>query len=168
MSWWIWSLAAIGALLAVYAALVAWLALVGRREDARALATFIPDCIVLVTRLARDPRVPRARKFGLLVLLGYLALPFDLVPDFIPVAGQLDDAIIVALVIRSFVRSGGEDLVRELWPGPNESLALILRLAAKPLWDREPHRAASPSAQIPRNPAAPHSRHDGEKRDRRA
>jgi uncharacterized membrane protein YkvA (DUF1232 family) len=57
----------------------------------------LPDCIVLVTRLAREPRVPRRRKLLLFALVGYLALPFDLVPDFIPVAGQLDDAIIVAL-----------------------------------------------------------------------
>jgi uncharacterized membrane protein YkvA (DUF1232 family) len=84
---------------------------------------------VLVTRLARDPRVSRRRKLLLFVLVGYLALPFDLVPDFIPVAGQLDDAIIVALVLRSFVRSSGNDLVRELWPGPEQSLVLILRLA---------------------------------------
>ena len=90
---------------------------------------FIPDCIVLVTRLARDPRVPRRRKLLLLGLVGYLALPFDLVPDFIPVAGQLDDAIIVALVLRHLVRAGGEPLIRELWPGPERSLALILRLA---------------------------------------
>ncbi len=84
---------------------------------------------MLVTRLAQEPRVPRRRKLLLVALLGYLALPFDLVPDFIPVAGQLDDAIIVALVLRSFVRSGGEQLIRELWPGPEQSLALILRLA---------------------------------------
>jgi uncharacterized membrane protein YkvA (DUF1232 family) len=57
-------------------------------------------------------------------------MPLDLVPDFIPVAGQLDDAIIVALVLRSFVRSSGEELIRELWPGPQRSVELILRLAS--------------------------------------
>jgi uncharacterized membrane protein YkvA (DUF1232 family) len=112
-------------------AFVVWLVAAGRREDARALATFIPDCIVLVTRLTRDSRVPRRRKLLLLGLVGYLALPFDLVPDFIPVAGQLDDAIVVALVLRHFVRAGGEPLIRELWPGPARSLDLVLRLATR-------------------------------------
>jgi uncharacterized membrane protein YkvA (DUF1232 family) len=130
MPWWEWFLVGMAVLAVVYAAFVVALVLVGRRGDAHALATFIPDCIVLVTRLARDGRVPRRRKLLLLALVGYLALPFDLVPDFIPVAGQLDDAIIVALVLRSLIRSGGEDLIRELWPGPERSLGLILRLAA--------------------------------------
>jgi uncharacterized membrane protein YkvA (DUF1232 family) len=130
MPWWGWLLVGLAVFALVYAAFVGALVLLGRRGDAGALATFIPDCIVLVTRLARDPRVPRRRKLLLLVLVGYLALPFDLVPDFIPVAGQLDDVIIVALVLRSFARSGDRDLVRELWPGPEQSLALILRLAA--------------------------------------
>src|SRR5437762_8288391 len=129
MSWWNWLLISLGVMVAVWAAFVAWLVAVGRREDARALATFIPDCIVLVTRLARDPRVPRRRKLLLIALVAYLAVPFDLVPDFIPVAGQLDDAIIVALVLRHFIRAGGEPMMRELWPGPEQSLALILRLA---------------------------------------
>jgi uncharacterized membrane protein YkvA (DUF1232 family) len=113
----------------IYASVLAWLVIRGRRDEGRALATFIPDCIVLVTRLARDPRVPRRRKLLLIALVGYLALPFDLVPDFIPVAGQLDDAIIVALVLRHLIRAGGEPMMRELWPGPEQSLALILRLA---------------------------------------
>jgi uncharacterized membrane protein YkvA (DUF1232 family) len=131
VSWWAWLLVGLGVLLALWAAFVVWLLTVGRRSDARPLATFIPDCIVLVTRLARDPRVPRRRKLLLLGLIGYLALPFDLVPDFIPVAGQLDDAIIVALVLRHFVRAGGEPLIRELWPGPERSFDLLLRLAGR-------------------------------------
>ena len=129
MQWWAWLLISLGVFLAIYALFLAWLVIRGRREDARALATFIPDCIVLVTRLARDPRVPRRRKLLLVGLIAYLSLPFDLVPDFIPVAGQLDDAIIVALVLRYFLRAGDEPMMRELWPGPEQSLALILRLA---------------------------------------
>lgn len=129
MQWWAWLLVSLGVVLAVYAAFIAWLVIRGRREDARAFATFIPDCIVLVTRLARDPRVPRHRKLLLIALVAYLGLPFDLVPDFIPVAGQLDDAVMVALVLRHFIRAGGEPMLGELWPGPEQSLALILRLA---------------------------------------
>jgi len=129
MSWWQLLLVSLAVVVGVYAVFVCWLVVLGRRDDARALATFIPDCIVLVTRLAREPRVPRRRKLLLLGLVGYLAMPFDLVPDFIPVAGQLDDAVIVALVLRHFIRAGGEPMIRELWPGPEQSLALILRLA---------------------------------------
>ena len=112
-----------------YGVFIAWLVATGRRQDARVLATFIPDCIVLVSRLTREPRVPRRRKALLLALVAYLALPFDLVPDFIPVAGQLDDVVIVALILRYFVAAEGEPLIRELWPGPERSLDLVLRLA---------------------------------------
>jgi uncharacterized membrane protein YkvA (DUF1232 family) len=83
-----------------------------------------------VERLLGDPRVPRRKKALLVALAGYLALPFDLVPDFIPVAGQLDDVVIVGLVLRSLIRGGGEPLVREYWPGPDTSLSLVLRLSA--------------------------------------
>jgi uncharacterized membrane protein YkvA (DUF1232 family) len=84
---------------------------------------------VLVRRLLRDPRVPRRRKLALVLLAAYLVVPIDLVPDFIPVAGQLDDAILVALVLRYLVRGGGEALVREHWPGPARSLAVATRIA---------------------------------------
>jgi len=130
VTFWAWLAIGVGSALALYAAFMLWLIAVGRGTDARALATLIPDCIVLVTRLARDPRVPRRRKLLLAALVGYLGLPFDLVPDFIPVAGQLDDVLVVALVLRHLVRSGGEPLIRELWPGPERSLTLVLRLAA--------------------------------------
>ena len=129
MSWWQWLLVSLGAAFAVYATAVLVLVVLGRREDARATATLIPDCTVLLARLLRDPRVPRRRKLLLVVLGAYLASPIDLVPDFIPIAGQLDDAILVALVLRTFVRSGREELIKELWPGPERSLGLILSLA---------------------------------------
>src|ERR671937_2518493 len=116
MPWWSWLLISIGGLLGLYAAFVLWLVALGRRGDARALATFIPDCVVLVTRLARDPRVPRRRKLLLLVLVAYLASPIDLIPDFIPVAGQLDDALLVALTLRGIVSGAGYEVVRDNWP----------------------------------------------------
>jgi uncharacterized membrane protein YkvA (DUF1232 family) len=111
--------------LALYALAVLVLVLLGRREDARALAGFIPDCVVLVRRLLRDPRVARRAKVALWLLITYLVLPIDLVPDVIPVAGQLDDAILVALVLRSFLRAGGGTLVREHWPGPERTLGAL-------------------------------------------
>lgn len=115
--------------LVLYAAFVLALVAAGRRQDARAFAGFIPDCLVLFRRLLGDRRVPRRRKLLLAALVAYLAMPIDLVPDFIPVAGQLDDAIIVALVLRAVLRSGGPELLREHWPGPEASLRAISRLA---------------------------------------
>lgn len=127
MSWWQWALVGVGILVVAWGLLVAGLMLAGRGADARALARFIPDCLVLVKRLLGDPRVPRRRK-ALLVLLGaYLAMPIDLVPDFVPVAGQLDDVLVVVVVLRAVLRSGGPALLRELWPGPERSLEVVER-----------------------------------------
>lgn len=129
VSWWAWLLVALGVLLALWALFVVWLFAAGRRTGARALATFIPDCIVLVARLLRDERVQRRSKALLVGLTAYLALPFDLVPDFIPVAGQLDDAIVVALALRHLVRASGPAILRENWPGQERSLDVLLRVA---------------------------------------
>jgi uncharacterized membrane protein YkvA (DUF1232 family) len=113
--------------LAAYAAVVLALIRAGRRTDARALAGFIPDCIVLFKRLLTDRRIPRRHKGLLLATLGYLAMPIDLVPDFIPVVGQLDDALVVVLALRVVLRGADRDLLSDLWPGPERSLDVIRR-----------------------------------------
>jgi uncharacterized membrane protein YkvA (DUF1232 family) len=127
-----WALVALGALLLIYVGLVALLVAVGRKAEARALARFVPDCIVLFRRLLSGSRVSRGRKLFLLALVAYLAMPFDLIPDFIPIAGQLDDAIIVGLALRTVLRAAGTDVIREHWPGPEPSLNTVLRLAGRP------------------------------------
>jgi uncharacterized membrane protein YkvA (DUF1232 family) len=99
---------------------------------ARAVARFVPDCAVLFARLARDRRTPRSVGLGLAATGAYLAVPLDLIPDFIPVLGQLDDAVVVALVMRWALRRAGTELVREHWPGPESSLNTLLRLVARP------------------------------------
>lgn len=124
-----WIPIAIGAALLLYLLAVAGLLLAGRRTDARALAGFIPDCIVLIKRLLGDRSVARWRKGVLVLLLAYLASPIDLIPDFVPGLGQLDDAIVVALALRMILRAGGPELLRRHWPGPDSSRGLVTRIA---------------------------------------
>jgi uncharacterized membrane protein YkvA (DUF1232 family) len=123
------ALVVLAAGVAIYAAAVLALVAAGRHSQARAFARFVPDCAVLFKRLVGDDRVPRRHKLLLAVLAVYLASPIDLVPDFIPVAGQLDDAILAGLVLRSLVRAAGPGTIRDHWPGPDESLRAVLRLA---------------------------------------
>jgi uncharacterized membrane protein YkvA (DUF1232 family) len=123
------ALIVVAGLIALYAALVLALLAVGRRSDARALAGFVPDCVILFRRLIGDPRISRRRKLALGAVVAYLVMPLDVVPDFIPVAGQLDDAILVGLALRGIVRSAGPGIVRGHWPGPERSLRVVLRLA---------------------------------------
>jgi uncharacterized membrane protein YkvA (DUF1232 family) len=84
---------------------------------------------VLFKRLVRDPRVPRRAKAALWLLLPYLALPFDLIPDFIPVIGHLDDALLVAAAIAYVARTAGREVIEELWPGSERGLRIVLALA---------------------------------------
>jgi uncharacterized membrane protein YkvA (DUF1232 family) len=90
---------------------------------------FVPDCVVLFKRLLRDPRVPRRAKAALALVVPYLVMPFDLVPDFIPVLGQLDDALLIVAVFRYVARSAGREIIEELWPGSERGLQMVLRLA---------------------------------------
>ena len=141
--WLQWLVLVGGALLAGYAAFLVWLARNGCREDARAVVGFIPDCVVLFRRLLGDDRVPRSTKALVVVLIGYLAMPFDLVPDFIPVAGQLDDAIVVALVLRRLLRASGPDVLREHWRArpPRSTCSSGLRVSpCQPAERSEPSR----------------------------
>ena len=98
------------------------------RESAR----IVPDAIRLVSRLSRDKTLSRAVRLPLLLLLGYLAIPIDLVPDFIPVLGYAYDAIAIGLVLRSVIRRAGPDVVRGHWPGTESGLDTLARLCRVP------------------------------------
>lgn len=73
--------------------------------------------------------MPRRAKVALGLVIPYLAMPFDLIPDFIPVVGQLDDALIVAVALGYVARCSGRELVEELWPGSERGLRAVLALA---------------------------------------
>jgi uncharacterized membrane protein YkvA (DUF1232 family) len=124
-------------LIAVVAGFVLlWFALlialaVTRPADLRVkdILRLLPDTVVLLRRLAADPDLPRGVRVRLLLLLVYLALPVDLIPDFIPVLGYADDAIVVALALRSVTRRAGSEALDKHWPGSTESLQAVQHLA---------------------------------------
>ena|SRR5690349_8662867 len=88
----------------------------------------LPDLLRLLRRLATDRAMPRGVRVRLAVLMAYLAMPIDIIPDFIPVLGYADDAIIVTFVLRSTVRRAGLDAVRARWPGTDDGFAALCRL----------------------------------------
>ena len=117
------------------ALLLAWLALVSALLIARPhggllreALRVLPDVLRLVHRLAADKTLPRGVRVRLGLLLAYLAIPIDLIPDFIPILGYADDAIIVTAVLRSVVRRAGIDAVRGHWPGTDDGFAAVTRL----------------------------------------
>ncbi|GAA3778337.1 YkvA family protein [Streptomyces chiangmaiensis] len=119
--------------------LVCWLLLLGALALARPKGNLLteavrllPDLLRLISRLARDRSLPRRTRWLLWLLVGYLALPIDLVPDFIPVLGYADDAIAVALVLRTVIRQAGTDALASHWPGTADGLSVVRRLAGLP------------------------------------
>ena len=121
------------------ALLLAWLALVvalvlGRPRGARLpeALRLLPDVLRLIRRLAADPGLPRGVRIRLGAVLVYLALPIDLIPDFIPVLGYADDAIIVTIVLRSVARRAGVGAVRVHWPGTDDGFTALARLTGLP------------------------------------
>ena len=127
-----WLLLGLGVTLGLYSAFLIGLLAAGRRDQARAIAGFVPDCAVLLGRLAREGDLPRRRWLVLVAVAGYLASPIDLVPDFLPVIGYLDDAVVILLTLRWLLRVVGPEPVKEHWPGPRSSLDVLLRVSASP------------------------------------
>ncbi|MGX9787487.1 YkvA family protein [Mycobacterium sp. MMS18-G62] len=127
--WWSIPLGILAGLLLLWFvfAIVLWFA----KPDQYAIrdaVRLLPDLLRLIKRLAADPETPRGVRVRLFLLLGYLALPIDLIPDFIPVLGYADDAIVVALVLRSATRAAGPDALDRHWPGTAEGLSALKRL----------------------------------------
>ena len=121
-------LIALAAVVAVWIVAVIVLFALGRRTQARELAALIPNLLVLFRGLLRDPRVPRSSKALLWFAVVWLVSPVDLIPEFIPIAGPLDDAIVAALVLRHVLRRTDETVLASHWRGESSTLLAILRL----------------------------------------
>ncbi len=126
----------LGLLIGVGIAAALWLIAVlvlvafGRRSQARELATLIPNLLALFRGLLRDPRVPRNSKLWLGFAVAWIASPIDLIPEFIPIAGPLDDAIVAALVLRHLARRTAPSVLFEHWRGDPRTLETIVRRKA--------------------------------------
>jgi uncharacterized membrane protein YkvA (DUF1232 family) len=128
--WWDLAIGVGSALVLAWLALVITLVIARPRGGLlREAMRILPDALRLIRRLAADKTLPVGIRVRLVLLLVYLAIPFDPIPDFIPVLGYADDAIIVAAVLRSVVRRAGLDAVRAHWPGSDDGFIALTRLA---------------------------------------
>ena len=96
------------------------------RDTLREIALFLPNFVVLLKRLLGDPRVPRKSKLILGATIVYLVSPIDVVPDFVPGLGQLDDVVVALLALHSILNRVDGEVVVEHWPG-NENVIRIVR-----------------------------------------
>jgi uncharacterized membrane protein YkvA (DUF1232 family) len=92
----------------------------------RDLAAFIPDCVTTVRRLRKDPRVPRRAKVAIVIAGLWVASPIDLIPEFIPVIGPLDDIVVVALALRYAGRQVPREVLIAAWPGDPRLIERLL------------------------------------------
>ncbi len=99
----------------------------GTRLKEAALA--VPNLVKLVYRLMRDPRLPRRSKMVLGAILGYIVVPIDVVPDFVPVLGQADDLLLLAYGVRHIIEVAGAEIVLEHWDGSQDVLQLVETVA---------------------------------------
>lgn len=132
--WWRIPAGAVAGLVLVYVVLLAalvWERRRGHDVDLGETLRLLPDVLRLLRSLAADPQLPRTVRLRLLLLVVYVASPIDLVPDFIPVLGYVDDAVIIAIGLRSVVRHAGPDAVERHWSGTPAGLRLVLRLAGR-------------------------------------
>ncbi|HDH02750.1 MAG TPA: DUF1232 domain-containing protein [Actinobacteria bacterium] len=96
-----------------------------RRPWLKDMAMAVPNLAKLLSRLARDPRVPaRSKRFAGL-MAAYLISPIDLIPDFIPLIGKTDDVVLAAFTINHLIQSAGYEVVREHWDGSDEVLGYL-------------------------------------------
>jgi uncharacterized membrane protein YkvA (DUF1232 family) len=97
----------------------------------RDLAAFIPDCLTTVRRLRKDPRVPRRAKIAVAFAGLWVASPIDLIPEFLPVIGPLDDVVVVALALRYAGRQVPHEVLMAAWPGEPMLLERLLGPAVR-------------------------------------
>ena len=110
---------------AVWALAVVLLLALGRRTQARELATLIPNLVLLFKGLLQDPRVSRRNKAWLWFAVAWLVSPIDLIPEFIPFLGPLDDAVVAALVLRHVLRTTDRSVLTVHWRGDPATLDVI-------------------------------------------
>jgi uncharacterized membrane protein YkvA (DUF1232 family) len=131
--WWRLALGVLAGVVVLYAAML-WLLWrsfrrSGEAATMRGALRLLPDLIRLLRRLAADRSLPKGVRVRLVFLLAYLLSPIDLIPDLIPVLGYADDAVIVAIALRSVVRRAGPDALERHWPGTPDGLRAVRRLA---------------------------------------